>query len=378
MSERSASRTALMVAAYRARASERPDALISDPWARALAGAEGEEIAAGVDRFLHDRELWVALRTAWLDDQVRRFTGPTHGYTQVVVLGAGLDTRAARLAAPGVRFFEVDHPASQREKLERLGKLPGYPVEAATYVECDFEHHDFLERLGAAGFDPTRPSVVTWEGVTMYLNENAIRHSPSGSRITISLNKLADAIMVHVADSGPGIPPCERDNVLRPLYRLEKSRTTPGSGLGLSLAVAITDLHQGTLSLHDNAPGLDVCVRFPAKPDAAPAMRGLMLTEPAKALGITKPFDMPISIAGAQSSKGLLTPLKDVTISTSPAMARPVVPMRIKVSIGSRWATRDMIVLIVMNPIGGKPVKNPITSGRRLNCAARVTGAPTV
>jgi len=101
------------------------------------------------------------------------------------------------------------------------------------------------------------------------LVENAIRHSPSGSRITISLNKLADAIMVHVADSGPGIPPCERDNVLRPLYRLEKSRTTPGSGLGLSLAVAITDLHQGTLSLHDNAPGLDVCVRFPAKPDAA-------------------------------------------------------------------------------------------------------------
>lgn len=179
MSERSASRTALMVAAYRARASERPDALISDPWARALAGAEGEEIAAGVDRFLHDRELWVALRTAWLDDQVRRFTGPAHGYTQVVVLGAGLDTRAARLAAPGVRFFEVDHPASQREKLERLGKLPGYPVDAATYVECDFEHHDFLERLGAAGFDPTRPSVVTWEGVTMYLNENAVRHTLS-------------------------------------------------------------------------------------------------------------------------------------------------------------------------------------------------------
>lgn len=166
-----------MVAAYRARASERPEPLISDPWARALAGPEGEAIAAGVDRFLHDRELWVALRTAWLDEQVRRFTRGPSGFRQVVVLGAGLDTRAARLAQPGVRFFEVDHPASQREKLTRLGALAGYPRQAATYVECDFEHHDFLERLAAAGFDPAEPAVVTWEGVTMYLNEAAVRHT---------------------------------------------------------------------------------------------------------------------------------------------------------------------------------------------------------
>jgi len=175
MSERNASRTALMVAAYRARASERSEPLISDPWARALAGPEGEAIADGVDRFLHDRELWVALRTAWLDEQVRRFV--RGGFRQVVVLGAGFDTRAARLTTPGVRFFEVDHPASQREKLERLASLAGYPRDAATYVECDFEHHDFLERLVASGFDAGAPAVVTWEGVTMYLQESAVRHT---------------------------------------------------------------------------------------------------------------------------------------------------------------------------------------------------------
>lgn len=164
-----------MVAAYRARASERPDGLISDPWARALAGEEGEAIATGVDRFLADRELWVAVRTAWLDQEVRR--GIAAGIRQVVVLGAGLDTRAARLAAPGVRFFEVDHPASQADKLARLRLVAGYPVDAATYVECDFEHHDFLERLQGKGFDAGEPAVVTWEGVTMYLNETAVRHT---------------------------------------------------------------------------------------------------------------------------------------------------------------------------------------------------------
>jgi len=179
MSERDASRTALMVAAYRARASTRPNPLMTDPWAAALAGAEGEAIAAKVDRFLTDRELWVALRTAWLDQQLTELVRGPERRQQVVVLGAGLDTRAARLATPGVRFFEVDHPASQREKLARIRLLAGYPVDAATYVECDFEHQDFLERLTEKGFDPARPAVVTWEGVTMYLPEKAVRHTLS-------------------------------------------------------------------------------------------------------------------------------------------------------------------------------------------------------
>lgn len=206
MTERNASRTALMVAAYRARASARPDALIADRWARDLAGPEGEAIAAGVDRFLHDRELWVAVRTAWLDEQVRRFVSKPGGYHQVVVLGAGLDTRAARLATSGVRFFEVDHPASQRDKLSRLADLDGYPIDAATYVECDFEHHDFLERLVEHGFDASRPAVVTWEGVTMYLAESAVRHTLS--RIAFGCEPhtvlLFDHLMKKIVDARRG------------------------------------------------------------------------------------------------------------------------------------------------------------------------------
>ena len=92
--------------------------------------------------------------------------------------------------------------------------------------------------------------------------ENAIRHCPAGSVIRIDLTRNGDGQTVTVADNGPGIPPSEHDKVFRRLYRLEKSRTTPGSGLGLSLVAAIADLHEASVSLSQNNPGLAVSVRF--------------------------------------------------------------------------------------------------------------------
>lgn len=176
--ERKPSQTAVLVAAYRARASRRTPAVCDDPWAAALAGPEGEELAARQDTIFPHLELWTAVRTAYLDRHVRHWTGGTAGEAaipQVVILGAGFDTRAARLARPGVTYFEVDHPASQAWKRRRVGELPGYPVEAAAYVACDFEHDDFVERLVAAGFRTDTPALILWEGVTPYLPEPAIR-----------------------------------------------------------------------------------------------------------------------------------------------------------------------------------------------------------
>jgi methyltransferase (TIGR00027 family) len=169
------SRTATLVAAYRGRATARADRLCDDPWAARLAGEEGADLARRFDGAFAHAELWIALRTAAIDDQVRRFT---HGHArarQVVILGAGLDTRAARLADPAVRFFEVDHPGSQAEKRRRLRGLDGYPADAATYVACDFEGEDFLDRLRASGFDAAEPALVVWEGVVYYLTEAAAR-----------------------------------------------------------------------------------------------------------------------------------------------------------------------------------------------------------
>jgi methyltransferase (TIGR00027 family) len=172
--EGTASKTALMVAAYRARASRRVDPICSDPWANGLAGAVGLELSIAFDRHFAHMELWIALRTAFLDAQVSHATD--RGVAQVVLLGAGFDARAARLARPGVRFFEVDHPATQAEKRARLAELPGYPADAAAFVSCDFESgQDFVDQLSAAGFDTGSPAVIVWEGVVAYLSEAAVR-----------------------------------------------------------------------------------------------------------------------------------------------------------------------------------------------------------
>jgi methyltransferase (TIGR00027 family) len=170
-----ASRTAIMVAAFRGRASAHPGSICHDPWALALAGAQGSALADAFAQHFPAFELWMAVRTAYLDAHVEHWTA--RGFTQVVVLGAGLDTRAARLARTGVRFFEVDHPASQRDKLARLLALDGYPSDAATYVPCDFERDDFIERLCAHGFRRDAPAFIAWEGVVPYLSEPAIRGS---------------------------------------------------------------------------------------------------------------------------------------------------------------------------------------------------------
>lgn len=100
------------------------------------------------------------------------------------------------------------------------------------------------------------------------LVENALRHTPAG-RVTLAV-RHDGAVVLSVRDEGPGIPAGEREKVLRRLYRLERSRTSEGSGLGLSLAAAIANLHGATLTLGDARPGLVVTVAFPP-PGAAPA-----------------------------------------------------------------------------------------------------------
>lgn len=93
--------------------------------------------------------------------------------------------------------------------------------------------------------------------------ENAMKHSPPGARIGLVTTASPTEIKVAVTDSGPGIPAGERSNVFRRFYRIESSRSTPGSGLGLSLVEAIARLHQVSVDLADNDPGLRVTLGFP-------------------------------------------------------------------------------------------------------------------
>lgn len=97
---------------------------------------------------------------------------------------------------------------------------------------------------------------------------NASRHCPVGATIVLSHEVRPDgSVSLQVADNGPGIPPDMREQVLKPFQRLEASRSTPGSGLGLALVAAIATRHHATLTLGDNEPGLKVTIDFPAAPN---------------------------------------------------------------------------------------------------------------
>jgi signal transduction histidine kinase len=100
----------------------------------------------------------------------------------------------------------------------------------------------------------------------MYANliENAIRHSGQGKRINLSSSFRSGRAIAIVEDDGPGIPADEHQHVFRRLYRLERSRTTAGNGLGLSLVRAVAELHGATVTLEDAEPGLRVRTEFPA------------------------------------------------------------------------------------------------------------------
>lgn len=97
------------------------------------------------------------------------------------------------------------------------------------------------------------------------LIENAARHTPQGAQVALSVAVEGGDAILRVADDGPGIAPQDRERVLRRFARLERSRATPGHGLGLSLAAAVARAHFGRLDLGDNHPGLAVTLRLQAR-----------------------------------------------------------------------------------------------------------------
>jgi signal transduction histidine kinase len=82
-------------------------------------------------------------------------------------------------------------------------------------------------------------------------------------KIVLTVRAEGERVLLVVSDRGPGIPEADRGRAIERFVRLEKSRTEPGSGLGLSLASAVTRLHGGELRLEDNAPGLRVVRDLP-------------------------------------------------------------------------------------------------------------------
>jgi methyltransferase (TIGR00027 family) len=110
-------------------------------------------------------------RVTFMDAAVERYLETIN---QFVILGAGFDTRAFRLARPAqIRCFEVDTPATLSAKQHLLRKA-NIDSSAVTFVAANFETEDWLAQLIANGFDQTQPAVFLWEGVIMYLDRQAV------------------------------------------------------------------------------------------------------------------------------------------------------------------------------------------------------------
>src|SRR5689334_5621918 len=183
------SQTARRVAAHRLDFTRIP-ADYGDP---AADHALAVDVAAGRQAPASRMHDYLAARTAFFDRTVTSALG--RGVTQVVVGAAGYDGRAFRYAKPGVRWFEVDHPATQRDKLERLERL-GIDASHVRFVEADFTRDPVADRLREAGLDPDAPSLFLLEGVAVYLEpavlEDVLRQfrqvAAPGSSLAISVS----------------------------------------------------------------------------------------------------------------------------------------------------------------------------------------------
>ncbi|WFP60508.1 SAM-dependent methyltransferase [Mesorhizobium sp. WSM4904] len=175
MEDASPSRTALRVARLRALHQFSPQAaLFRDPYALAILGEAAPNAGELSQEDEHGRRmrLFVASRARlaedWLAAAVRR------GVRQVVVLGAGLDTFALRNPYPGVTVFEVDHPATQAWKRQRIAEAGLAEPAGAAFVPVNFERQSLAGELAAAGLNTTEPSFFIWLGVVPYLTREAI------------------------------------------------------------------------------------------------------------------------------------------------------------------------------------------------------------
>jgi len=201
------SRTAVLTAAARAIHREEPQPWVIDDYlALDLAGQEGlallDRLRAEVPRpYLLAFSRWVCVRARFPEDLLEQAVAD--GVAQYVILGAGLDSFAYRRGdlLDRLRVFEVDHPATQEWKRQRLAELGMQSPPGLVFAPVDFERQTLREGLEQAGFDFAELAVFSWVGVTMYLTLDAIHATLAtiarcrpGSRVVLTYNQPPDVL----------------------------------------------------------------------------------------------------------------------------------------------------------------------------------------
>jgi signal transduction histidine kinase len=160
----------------------------------------------------------------------------------------------AEAGAPSGAFAEVDLSAVAADVAELYGPVAeDAGIELETHVTEGIKARANRELVGQA---------------LVNLVENALKYyeptEGKTGKITVGIRNAGDRVLIEVGDNGPGIAPEDRGRVVERFVRLEKSRTEPGSGLGLSLVAAVARLHKGEFRIEDNAPGVRAVIDLPA------------------------------------------------------------------------------------------------------------------
>ncbi len=198
-----ASRSAEVVVAWRAIAAHDPDERVRNPdyLAEKFIGPGFLETIGLSSDFELSRKLlkargiftyyYVNARTHYIDTILKKMA--SEGVKQVVILGAGYDSRAYRFRKifPDLKFLEVDLPATQAQKKERLTEIFGSPPDWVAYAPIDFNTQRLEDVLKEAGYDSTKKTFFVWEGVTYFITEGGVdstlrfiaQHSAPGSSV---------------------------------------------------------------------------------------------------------------------------------------------------------------------------------------------------
>ncbi len=222
------SRTSIMVAAARAFGSHDPDPSVRNPdWlAERLLGPDELKLIsehplsaalaqdyreAGRDLQVVGTAMMMIIRTRFIDE--RLVYAVRNGATQVVILGAGFDSRAYRFheSLKDAAVFEVDSPATQEIKRQRVEAVLGSAPGNVTFVPIDFNIDSLGGALVKAGFRPAEKTFFTWEGVSMYVAEEGVRQtlrtvatqSAPGSSLVMD---YASRSVIEIIKNNPDLP----------------------------------------------------------------------------------------------------------------------------------------------------------------------------
>jgi signal transduction histidine kinase len=211
----------------------------------------------------HDLRTPIARARARLEEASGHNAGPVELRTAIEQATTDLDGIVSVFQAL-LRIAEIE-AGSRRAAFAAMDLAPLLADMAELYEASAEENGLELDLQIPLSLQAHGDATLIQQAVANLL-DNALKFSPPGTVVTLSGTKVQDGIEIAVTDRGPGIPEPDRGRATERFYRGETARSTPGSGLGLSLVQAVAQLHGGNFMLADAKPGLRAVLRLASNP----------------------------------------------------------------------------------------------------------------